>query len=244
MTLLIDADWLCYSSCCACEQDVRWDEWCHTLHLDERDVLDLIATKLELYQEISGDKGKIVMCFTEYPTFRHTIFPNYKSNRAGRRKPLGLKNIIEAIARYYDVAAFPGLEADDVMGLLSTGDRYTQPIIVSADKDMRTIPCTLLRGEEMEIISKKKADRNWMIQTLTGDKTDGFDGLAGVGPVTAEKILGDSESLPAMWDKVLTAYEKKKLSYTSAIQTARLTRILRDGEYNFTTGEVSLWEPA
>ena len=26
MTLLIDADYLIYNSCCACEQDTRWNE--------------------------------------------------------------------------------------------------------------------------------------------------------------------------------------------------------------------------
>ena len=47
-----------------------------------------------------------------------------------------------------------------------------------------------------------------------------------------------------MWEKVLQAYKKKKKSYADAIMTARLTRILRDGEYNHTSGEVQLWEPA
>ena len=41
MTLLIDADWLIYSSCCACEQDIRWDTNLHTLHADERDVNEI-----------------------------------------------------------------------------------------------------------------------------------------------------------------------------------------------------------
>ena len=45
MTLLIDADYLIYHSCCACEQDTRWNEWEHTLHTDERDIMNLIAAR-------------------------------------------------------------------------------------------------------------------------------------------------------------------------------------------------------
>ena len=37
--------------------------------------------------------------------------------------------------------------------------------------------------------------------------------------------------------------KKKKKTYSDAILTARLTRILRDGEYDHTTGNVKLWEP-
>ena len=35
MTLLVDADWLLYAACSACEYDIRWDEWIHTLHLEQ-----------------------------------------------------------------------------------------------------------------------------------------------------------------------------------------------------------------
>ena len=54
MTLLIDADWLIYNSCCACEQDTRWNEWEHTLHSDERDILQLIDNRLDIYKSISN----------------------------------------------------------------------------------------------------------------------------------------------------------------------------------------------
>ena len=47
-----------------------------------------------------------------------------------------------------------------------------------------------------------------------------------------------------MWAKVHQAYVKKKKTYADAIMTARLTRILRDGEYDHMTGDVKLWEPA
>tara|TARA_Y100001968_G_scaffold325186_1_gene365997 strand:+ start:2168 stop:2899 length:732 start_codon:yes stop_codon:yes gene_type:complete len=243
MTLLIDADWLLYSSCCSCEQSIKWDEWLHTLHADERDIHEMIDSRVQHYQRIAEDDQDVVMCFTQYPTFRHTIFPDYKANRKDRRKPLALKKTIEQVSERYESVSYTGLEGDDVMGLLATSKKYPNPIIVSVDKDMRSVPCTLLASDDMELITKRKADRHWMIQSLTGDSTDNFKGLEKVGPVTAEKILGDAKTLEAMWEKVVEAYKKKKQTFADAILTARLSRILREGDYDYKTGEVSLWTP-
>ena len=61
MTLLIDADWLLYSSCCACEQDIKWDDNLHTLHADERDVHEMIDGRVSYYQTML--KGiKMLLC--------------------------------------------------------------------------------------------------------------------------------------------------------------------------------------
>ena len=243
MTLLIDADWLIYSSCCSCEQDVKWNEHLHTLHCDERDIHEMIDGRVEYYQKIAEDNDDVVMCFTQYPTFRHTIFPDYKANRKNKRKPLALYAMVEQIAQRYKSESYTGLEGDDVMALLATSKKYPNPVIVSPDKDMRTVPCTLLANDDMELITKKKADRHWMIQALTGDTTDNYKGIPGCGPVTAEKILGDAKTLTDMWDKVVAAYEKKKQTFADAVLSAQLARILRKGDYDFKTQEVTLWTP-
>ena len=244
MTLLIDADMLAYAASCSSEFDCKFNEYQHVLLSDERAALDYVAAKLEEYQSITGDRGKLTMCFTDNPTFRQQeVYQDYKANRIGKRKPLGLKNVIDAMKRYYDFAVYPHLEADDVMSLIATAETHPTCVIVSGDKDMKSVPCILLRNGELETISEKRADRNWMSQVLQGDRTDNIPGLVGVGPKTAEKILGDSETLSDMWDKVIGAYEKRKLTYKSALLSARLTRILRHGEYNLHKQEVSLWEP-
>ena len=243
MTLLIDADWLIYSSCCACEQDIQWDSNLHTLHADERDVHEMVDGRVAHYQTIAEGDKNVVMCFTEYPTFRHTIYPEYKANRKHKRKPLGLRKIIEGVRERYTSESYPGLEGDDVMSILATSKKYSDSIIVSVDKDMRSEPCTLLAGDDMELITKRKADRHWMIQALTGDSTDNYWGIDKVGPVTAEKILGEAKTLEQMWEKVVEAYEKKKQNFADAVLNAQLARILRDGDFDFDTGEVSLWTP-
>jgi len=184
------------------------------------------------------------MCFTSYPTFRHEIFPEYKLNRIGKRKPLALKSIIKKIKNEYESAAYPNLEGDDVLGLLATNGQYKNPIIVSVDKDMKTIPCKLIQEDEILHITEKKADRHWFEMSLAGDSGDGIAGLKGMGMVTASKTLANTpDTRDALWSKVQETYTKKGYSIADAILNARLTRILREGDYNYSTGEVKLWQP-
>ena len=226
MTLLIDADYLIYSSCCACEHDIRFDVHNHNLIMDEREAMSMIDFKLKHYQNIldtEGYKGSsdVVMCFTDYPTFRHEIFTEYKINRISKRKPLGLGAVIKEVKNNYESVSYPNLEGDDVLGLLSTNNKYDNPVIVSVDKDMKTIPGLL----------------------LAGDATDGVPGIKGLGMVSATKILDSAKDLPSMWDLVVKTYDKKGNGISDAILNARLVRILREGDYDYDTGEVKLWNP-
>jgi len=244
MTLLIDADWLIYNSCCACEEDTRWTEHEHTLHSDERDIMNLIDSRIDVYKNIAGEKHDIVMCFTSYPTFRHEIFPEYKIHRIGKRKPLALRSVINNCKKIYDCVSYPNLEGDDVLGLLATNGQYKNPIIVSVDKDMRTIPCKLIAAEEVEHITEKKANRHWFEMSIAGDSTDGIVGVKGTGMVTATKLLADTpDTIDALWSKVAETYTKKGYTLADAILNARLTRILREGDYDYNTGTVKLWNP-
>ena len=244
MTLLIDADWLIYNSCCACEQDTRWNEWQHQLTSDVRECLNMIDNRLDLYKKIAGGNHDIVMCFTSYPTFRHEIFPEYKINRIGKRKPLALRSVIEKVKEVYETVAYEHLEGDDVLGLLATNGRYKDPIIVSVDKDMRTLPCKLIADDSIEHITNKKANRHWFEMSLAGDAGDGILGIKGMGMVTASKTLANTpDTKEALWSKVQETYTKKGYTIADAILNARLTRILREGDYDYNTGEVKLWNP-
>ena len=244
MTLLIDADWLIYNSCCACEEDTRWTAHEHTLHSDERDIMNMIDNRIDVYKTIAGEKHDIVMCFTSYPTFRHEIFPEYKIHRIGKRKPLALRSVINNCKKIYDCVSYPNLEGDDVLGLLATNGQYKNPIIVSVDKDMRTIPCKLIAADEVEHITEKKANRHWFEMSIAGDSTDGIVGVKGTGMVTATKLLADTpDTIDALWSKVAETYTKKGYTLADAILNARLTRILREGDYDYNTGTVKLWNP-
>ena len=243
MTLLIDADYLCYNCCYAVENDDRFDDNLHVLYSRPSWALDLIETYIKGYREVTEDEDEIVMCFSSYPTFRHDLYQEYKANRKSRRKPLALRAVMDALTKRYKCVRYDQLEGDDVLGILATSKEFNDPIIVSPDKDMRTVPCKLLAGDDLELITKRQADRNWMIQALTGDNTDNYKGISGVGSVRANKILGDTKTLSDMWDIVVKEYEKKSGGYKEALLTARLSRILRTGDYNIQSKKIKLWKP-
>ena len=115
MTLLIDADMLVYTACCSSEFDCKFNEYQHVLLSDECAALDYIAAKLEEYQSITGDRGKIIMCFSDYPTFRHEVYSEYKANRIGKRKPLAFKDVAEAVRRYHDAVSYTHLTLPTIL---------------------------------------------------------------------------------------------------------------------------------
>ena len=60
---------------------------------------------------------------------------------------------------------------------------------------MRTIPCLLSNdGSSTEQIPEKIANYNFMLQVLTGDKVDGYDGIEGVKNYT-QKYMNLNQSV-------------------------------------------------
>ena len=172
MTLLIDADWLIYNSCCACEQDTRWNDWEHTLYSNRLEILNMIDNRLDVYRTIADSKHDIVMCFTSYPTFRHEIFPEYKINRIGKRKPLALKSVIKEVKEKYETVAYENLEGEQrretdklITETIGTYDDFMLTIVATAknlEDLLETKPTQrgrlLTKFIGLEIIEKKEAE--------------------------------------------------------------------------------------
>ena len=144
----------------------------------------------------------------------------------------------------------PTLEADDLLGILSSRLRTdeTETVVVSIDKDLRSIPGLFFNigrpDDGIQEITQEEADRWFMMQALMGDMTDNYPGCPKFGPATAAKALDAVAPTPeAMWPVVVAAYAKAGFGEDYALTMARLARILRDGEYDFNTKKVNLWEP-
>ena len=243
MTLLIDCDWLGFKTCAGCETETKWSEWCHTLSVNPIEAKAKAASQVEYWMKMTGH-SEVRMCISSYPTFRHERHQDYKANRIGKRKPMALREVYDYLAEAYGGVTYNQLEADDTMGLLATSGTVPDPIIVSPDKDMKTIPGRLLVDDKVWNITRNEANRNWMAQVLTGDKADNIEGLAGVGPKTADKILGTACTLAEMWPLVVQAYQKKGKTFSDALLNARLCRILRHGDYDIGRGTLRLWHPS
>jgi len=241
--LIIDGDILAYQIATNNEVETNWGDGLWTLHSDENSCKQQFDAVIDdLGSNLSADD--YVVALTDKNNFRKDILPTYKSNRNAKRKPLVLKAMRQHIMDKHNGVMWKNLEADDVMGIMATEPTQEDRVLVSIDKDMRTIPCTLSNdGSTTTQIPQRLADYNFMLQVLTGDKVDGYDGIDGVGIKTAEKLIQKYTNVPLLdlWKIVKGIYKDKGYTEKEALQQARVAHILRHGEYNKKTGKVKLW---
>ncbi|CAN6485421.1 unnamed protein product [Victoria cruziana] len=154
--------------------------------------------------------------FAKGLTFRHTLFPPYKSNRIPTPDTIVqglqyLKASIRAIS--INVFDIPGVEADDVIGTLAVNSVAAgfKVRIVSPDKDFFQILSPSLRllrmaprGSEvvsfgLEDFAKRfgalKPHQMVDVVGLAGDKADNIPGVHGVGILSAAKLITKFGSL-------------------------------------------------
>jgi len=241
--LLIDGDILLYKIAMNNEVETHWGDGLWTLHSDanicKADV-DLVIDDLGA----SLEADDYVVALTDSKNFRKDVLPTYKNNRKDKRKPLALKELREYVIKKHRGIVWDNLEADDVMGIMATEPTEEERIVVTIDKDLKTVPCNLSSdGLNVQRIPERLADYWFMIQTLTGDKVDGYDGVEGIGIKTAEKLIKKYTNVPLLdlWKIVKKIYVDKGYTEAEALQQARVARILRHGEYNKKTGKVKLW---
>lgn len=258
-TLLIDADVLAYQAAASCERAIEFEPGYWTWHVSWEDVLQTFDAKLdEIVQTLDATDYRLCVTDSE-GNFRLNVHPDYKANRAGTKKPLVLKPFKQFLVDERGAYFKPSLEGDDCMGILATHPRLIkgEKVIVSIDKDMKTIPGPYIRWgtEDAEIveISEEEADYHFLFQTLTGDATDGYKGCPGIGPKKAEAILAKAlEDYPdadpkqlfkARWADVVWTFEKAGQTEDDAIIQARCARILRHTDYDYTNKRPILWTP-
>jgi DNA polymerase-1 len=236
-TLLLDGDMLLYKACAAVEREVRWDDQNHVLVANADEAYDAFIRSID-EKKRTLRSTVYHLAFSGPGNFRLELYPAYKSGRA--RKPLCYARLLERVMQEHSAKAVDGLEADDLLGIWATSGKFKDPIIVSDDKDMKTIPTMLYRLGELTRISPEDADYYFHLQALTGDITDGYPGCPGIGPKTAEKLLASAG--PA-WPKIVQAYEARDLTETDALLQARLARILRASDWDANKRTPILWTP-
>lgn len=245
--LLIDADEYLFHACISAETDIRWDDYNHVLQANENEAWGNFTSAIDRLKQ-KFDTDEVTLCFSgtyATPNFRLAVDPSYKAARAGKRKPLCYATLREKADVEYTTQTFPGLEADDVMGILATQPQGAKDcVIVSQDKDMKTLPTRIWTGDTLLTISPEEADYWHMMQTLTGDAVDGYKGCPGMGPVSAEKLLkACTDNSAPVWPAIVAAYHKKGLTEQDALTQARLARILRWDDWDKKKKEPILWTP-
>lgn len=248
MLALIDGDIIAYRAASVQQENYNWGDGVTSTSLTG-DVEQVRALAIELVEQwiaLAGcDDARVCLSCPSADGFRRALMPTYKMNRT-TAKPLMLPDAKAAIAERWKTDMVPGLEADDLLGILATRLK-DRAVVVSLDKDMWTIPGKHFNPQKdrfVRSVSVREADTRWMTQTLTGDTSDGYTGLPKVGPVKAAKILGGIGLAEELWPKVVRAYAERKLTEDDALLQARVARILRNEDYDPKTKEVILWSPA
>ena len=239
-TLLIDADLFLFRASVIAEEETDWGDDIWSLATDLKVAKQIFTDQIEGFHERLGTT-EALMCISSSENFRRDVSPKYKSNRKKSRKPVGYKAMVAWVEANWRSVTQKGLEADDVMGILGS-DPNIDAVIVSDDKDMKTIPCRLYRPTDDDLIeiSEQAADLNFYTQALQGDPTDGYSGCPKVGAVTAAKILGNRPD----WSLVENQFIKSGLTREDAITQARLARILRFKDWDGENESIKLWSPS
>ena len=245
-TMLVDGDILLYVCSTQMEEPIKWDSDTWTLHASESKTINKFADTITYYSEILLCKD-VVIALSSKTNFRKKISPLYKYGRKNNRKPLTFAPLREWVKKNYKTYEMPYLEGDDVLGILATSDIIKgDKVILTKDKDMKTVPSTIwfMQGNDYIHINEEEADYNHMLQTLAGDSTDGYSGCPSVGRITAEKVLKEHKgNKGAMWKAVLKRYKMNKLDKKYALLQGRSARIIRASGYNFERKRPKLWLP-
>ena len=238
MKLLIDCDYIVYKCCASAETELDFGD----------DVILVTSLFSEAYKCVQRDLQRIkdefpfhdemLLFFTSPQNFRKKIMPEYKGHR-NRKKPCGFKRVINQLKKDYKVIVKPTLEADDSMGIYAT--KWTGNMIVSPDKDMRQIPGKLYDFNETVEITPEEGAKWHLIQTLSGDNTDGYSGVPGIGIKRAEQIF---KLKGYTWKAVVETFADKGMTEKDALINAQLARILTTNDYDHEKKEPILWTPS
>lgn len=251
---LIDGDVIVYAAAWAAEETEDWGDGIQAIVNKDKvaEIIDGLVCDIE--SDVDSDKS--IVCLSDKRTFRDDLFPEYKANRRGegKRKPLGYQVARNYFRDNFEVMKRDNLEADDVMGVMATKRSPHDYVICSVDKDMKQVPGLHYdwkhADEGVFEIDYWEADRMFWCQCLSGDSTDNIQGIPGVGPVKAAKLVDASVVDHNGWsneqgwqDVVLPAYAAAGLTEDDALLTARLVRILQASDYDFKKKEPILWTP-
>ncbi len=207
----------------------------------------------------------LAICFDEHgPTFRHTIYADYKAGRA--ETPPELRQQFGTILSLLDDMgirrfSLQGWEADDLLGTLSLKGQEAgaAPLLLTGDRD-----ALQLVGGGTELMFTRKGISETIRFTpskvyeeygftpeqvtdwkgLAGDSSDNIPGIPGVGDKTAVKLLQEYGTLERVLENAGSVKGKLGEKLAQWADQARfckqLATIRRDAPVEFTLASCSL----
>lgn len=221
--------------------------WAETEGVDELETR--IIHDIKAWTPKGVSKVYVAVSCPRSDNYRRKVWEAYKRHRddGSRKVPECLGLAIELVTKTNKLD-IPTLEADDIMGMMSSGFKA---VAVTIDKDLRSVRGWHWNPDKEEapvLLDAQTAEYNFHKQWLMGDTTDNIPGVWKCGPVKASKILDSVQ--PKYWtEAVLATYDKSVdaygciYGYEYAVKMAQCVRILRSGEYNKGTQQPILWKP-
>lgn len=170
---------------------------------------------------IKGEKPDLLAVAFDLkaPTFRHKKFKEYKLGRAPMPQDLIQQMpFIKEVVGAFNIPIFQkeGYEAEDLIAAITIKlkNENCEVFIVTGDKDMLQLVCDNIRvynAQKDGFIYDERAVRERFgvepnkiidIMALMGDKVDNIPGVAGIGEVTAKKLLVEFGSLDNIYENI------------------------------------------
>jgi 5'-3' exonuclease len=175
--------------------------------------LQMVKTTLESGIFKIPDTESYTIFLSGKRNFREDLYADYKANRLSMPKPKHYRDVKNYLIRQYGaVVSAEGLEADDEISIKANEmAKEKKPyIVVSTDKDLKQVPGEHYNQDKKEffVVGQRDAISFFYQQLLSGDDTDNIDGIAGIGRVTAAKLIDPCKTPKEMAEVVYAEYQK------------------------------------
>jgi DNA polymerase-1 len=201
---------------------------------------------------------------TKGPVFRHKLYAAYKANRPPMPDDLAVQiPYIRKIVQSYNIRSMEheDQEADDLIASATSRlvEQGCRVVVVSGDKDLlQLVSDSVSMWDPMsdrvmtpESVRKKYGlgpDQLLDYFALTGDSSDNIPGVPGIGPKTAEKLIGQYGSLEGLYgqiDSLKSSKMKERIvaHKDDAFLSRKLIRLNHEAQVPVSPEEYRVGEP-
>lgn len=202
------------------KEAVAWMDGAEEYYLDSKRHIEPLGNALQaLKTKLKGifrtlESQNYVLFLTGKGNYRDevaTIRP-YKGNRDPTHKPFWYKEMRQYLVDQWGAIVVEGYEADDAVSMeqFAAIAMEEETCIVTIDKDLNCCEGWHYNPNKKEPkywVTKEEGIKFFYTQLLTGDGTDNIQGIPGIGPKKAAKILEGVVEEEELYRKAVDAYE-------------------------------------
>ncbi|OYD26785.1 DNA polymerase-1 [Mycoplasma testudineum] len=195
-------------------------------------------------------------------TWRHKIYDEYKAGRV--ETPEGFREDLKKIYQLLEASNFKfggaaEFEADDIIATLATkADSQDYVFVFSKDQDLLQLVspnCSVLHDTNFNVVINHEdfmevygmvPDQVPDYKGLAGDSSDNLKGVAGIGKVTALKLLNKFQTLENIYENIFDEFISSSIraklvqDKESALFCKKMATLVRDVKLDFDFNDIKL----